>query len=367
MAVKLSPLERIKRTLNFQDVDFVATGEIVQNSGLIDRFAERKVKNDWTLEELARTYRELEIDVGMLMASASTPRIEKRHEITYQVSYWSEWVIDRPFDDVMGLKRFLENLIVEVKGSKPDEIWSYAGKGGIVGQGFDNYEKYFAYLKKKIEPAIPCHIESPIGLDVIYNMAGWELFSYLLADDPGIISETFEALNQHEVNRVHLIADRNISPLVIVYCDIASKHDVILSPLYLRAEFFPRLKRLVEAWHEHGIKVIYHSEGNLKKVMEDLVACGIDGINPLEPENISLEYTRKNYPGLVLWGGIDDKNLLPFGTVEQVEEAVKTAIEVCGNGGLILGSSGEIHPEVKPENAVALFRAAKKYGSMNSG
>ena len=125
--------------------------------------------------------------------------------------------------------------------------------------------------------------------------------------------------------------------------------------------------RLVEAWHEHGIKVIYHSEGNLKKVMQDLVACGIDGINPLEPENISLEYTRKNYPGLVLWGGLDDKNLLPFGTEEQVEEAVKTAIEVCSQGRLILGSSGEIHPEVKPENAVALFRAAKKYGSMNSG
>ncbi|HEB31920.1 MAG TPA: hypothetical protein ENI15_13765 [Spirochaetes bacterium] len=366
MAVKLSPLERIQRTLNFQDVDFVAAGEIIQNSGLIDRFVDREVRNDWTLEELASTYRELEIDVGMLMASASTPRIEKRHGITYQVSYWSEWVTDRPFDDVKGLKRFLENLIVEVKGSRPDEIWSYAGKGGILGQGFDDYGKYFAYLKKKISPAIPCHIESPIGLDVIYNMAGWELYSYLLADDPGIISETFEALNEHEVNRVHLIADSDISPLVIVYCDIASKHDVILSPLYLRAEFFPRLKRLVEAWHEHGIKVIFHSEGNLKKVMDDLITCGIDGINPLEPENISLEYVRKNYPKLVLWGGIDDKTLLPFGTEDQVEEAVKSAIEVCSNGGLILGASGEIHPEVKPENAVALFRAAKKYGCMNS-
>jgi hypothetical protein len=51
--------------------------------------------------------------------------------------------------------------------------------------------------------------ESPVGLDVIYNMAGWELFSYLLADDPGVISETLEELNRHEVHRVHLIADRS--------------------------------------------------------------------------------------------------------------------------------------------------------------
>jgi uroporphyrinogen-III decarboxylase len=44
-----------------------------------------------------------------------------------------------------------------------------------------------------------------------------------------------------------------------------------------------------------------------------------------------------------------------------VEEAVKKAIDVCSTGGLILGSSGEIHPEVKPQNAIALFKTAKSY------
>ena len=67
----------------------------------------------------------------------------------------------------------------------------------------------------------------------------------------------------------------------------------------------------------------------------------------------------------MLWGGIDDKQLLPFGSTDEVEEAVKKAIEVCSDGGLILGASGEIHPEVKPENAIALFRAAKRYGRLS--
>ena len=360
MAQRLTPRERVERTLNFQDVDVVATGEIIQNSALVSLFTDRTVNDDWTLEELARTYRALQIDVGMLMAPASTPRREKRHGITYQVSYWSEWVVERPFKDTNGLREFLKNLIRDVERSEPESIWSYAGKGGIVGQHSDNYRKYFTELKNVVSPTIPCHIESPIGLDVIYTMAGWELFSYLLADDPGIISETFEVLNLHEEHRAHLVADKEISPLVVVYCDIASKHDVIFSPTYLRAEFFPRLKRLVDAWHEHGIKVIFHSEGNLKKVMNDLVDCRVDGVNPLEPENLSLEYVRAHYPKLVLWGGIDDKRLLPFGTPEQVEEVVRKAIEICRDGGLILGSSGEIHPEVKAENAVALFRAANQ-------
>ena len=107
------------------------------------------------------------------------------------------------------------------------------------------------------------------------------LFSYLLADDPGLVSGAFEALNRHEERRAHLVADPEISPLVIVYCDIGLKKDVILSPVYLRKEFFPRLGRLVD---------------------------------------------------------------------------------VCGDCGLILGSSGEIHPEVRPHNAIALFQTAKRYG-----
>ncbi len=366
MAVRLSPRERIERTLDFQEVDVVATGEIIQNGDLVSRFAGRRVREDWTMEELAATYRGLEIDLGMLMAPASVPRVEKRLGVTFEVSYWSEWVVARPFVDVAGLKEFLAGIVAEVRASSPEDLWTYAGKGGIVGQAIGSYGKYFGQLKEAVAPTIPCHIESPVGLDLIYNLAGWELFSYLLADDPGVIAETFEVVNLHEVARVHRVADRRISPLVVVYCDIASASDVILSPEYLRAEFFPRLKRLVEAWHEHGVKVIYHSEGNLKKVLNDLVACGIDGINPLEPENLSLEYVRAAHPKLVLWGGIDDKGLLPFGSEAQVEGAVRRAVETCREGGLILGASGQIHPAVKPENAVALFRAAKKYGSRAS-
>ncbi|UCB44471.1 MAG: hypothetical protein JSV25_09615 [Spirochaetota bacterium] len=363
MSITLKPLERIIRTFNFQDTDVVATGEIIQNSALISHFAGRRVNNDWTLEELADTYRGLEIDLGMLMAPAAVPGVENRNGIKYQVTYWSEWVVERPFKDVKGLREYLKQMIQAVKKSDPRVIWSYAGPGGIVGQDSTDYKSYFHNLKRTVSPTIPCHIESPVGLDVIYNIAGWELFSYLLMDDPGLISETFEALNKHEENRIHLIAKPEISPVVIVYCDIASNHDVILSPVYLKEEFVPRLKRLVDAWHEHDIKVIFHSEGNLKKVMEDLVSCGIDGINPLEPNNVSLEYVRKNFPDLVLWGGIDDKQLLCFGTPQQVEESVKNAIEICRGGGLILGSSGQIHPETSAENAVALFRAAKRYGT----
>ena len=54
--------------------------------------------------------------------------------------------------------------------------------------------------------------------------------------------------------------------------------------------------------------------------------------------------------------------LLPLGTPEQVEQAVKDCIDQAGkNGGFIITSSNSIHSSVNPENYLALIRATQKW------
>ncbi len=66
-----------------------------------------------------------------------------------------------------------------------------------------------------------------------------------------------------------------------------------------------------------------------------------------------------------MFGNVDCLDLLVFGSPEMVEEAVKTCIaEGSHGGGHILCSSNSLHPGVRPENALAMFRAAKKYGGI---
>ena len=63
-------------------------------------------------------------------------------------------------------------------------------------------------------------------------------------------------------------------------------------------------------------------------------------------------------------GNIDCRNLLPYGTQEEVERAVKETIEQAApGGGYVLSSSNSIHPGCKPENYLAMVRAAHKYGT----
>jgi hypothetical protein len=209
--------------------------------------------------------------------------------------------------------------------------------------------------------------ESPVGLDTAHIRAGLELFIYAYAENPELVSAWLEALNEAEIQRVHETADAALSPVALVFADQADKNQTMFSPAFLRKEFFPRLRKLVDAWHSHGIKVIYHSDGNLWAVLEDFHASGIDGLNPLEP--LSRMYAgdvRGSHPDWILMGGIDASQLLPFGSEAEVREAVRRTIREAGSAGrLWLGSSTEIHPGVPACSALAMWDEIERCGCYN--
>ena len=194
-----------------------------------------------------------------------------------------------------------------------------------------------------------------VGLDEVRHRLGLELFAYVEADEPGLIAEFLEAFTEQNIAICHAIADLKLSPAVLTYGDIACKGRLLHSPEWLRREFFPRLARLNAAWHEHGFKCLFHSDGYLMEVMDDLVASGIDGLNPIETvagmdlAEVKRWYGRK----LFLTGAIDMSQLLSNGTPEQVREACRAAIRVAAPG-YFIGSTTEADNSVKLENLIAL-------------
>ncbi|MDX1359661.1 MAG: uroporphyrinogen decarboxylase family protein, partial [Clostridia bacterium] len=66
--------------------------------------------------------------------------------------------------------------------------------------------------------------------------------------------------------------------LVIIHDDIASTRGLILSPDWLREYAFPWHKRIFDAIHEKGKKVLYISDGNYLDALPDIMANGPDGL-----------------------------------------------------------------------------------------
>ncbi len=357
--------ERIEASLSGRMPDRVPIFDLIQHIPLIERVTGSRVTTANSLDLLCRTIGE-SLDITRGVAAFSEDRVEQAADgFVYKHEWWTTWLVERPFHDVAGLLRYIRRNIDEIHDRKPGEMWTLAGKGNVWGvAGKSPREQYLELQVGCGENTVLFPNESPVGLDTAYHRAGYELFCYAYAEAPDLISEWLEALNWAEIERVKETADRALSPVALVYADIADKKCVFFSPRFLRREFFPRLERLVAVWHSYGIKVIYHSDGDLWHILGDLAAAGVDGINPLEPlSNMYVGDVRKAHPEWILMGGIDASSLLAFGTPEDVRAAVRRSIDDAGREGkLWLGSSTELHPAVKLENIFAMWDEIERYG-----
>ncbi len=194
----------------------------------------------------------------------------------------------------------------------------------------------------------------------IYSLPGLEVFSYTIYDNPDLLSAYFDAVTEYSVTRVKNLKSVDY-PAVFVCEDIAGKGSLLFSPEFLRKHFLPRLEKIIDAYHQRGLKFIFHSDGNIMPVLDDVVAIGIDGLNPLEvAAGVNIGEIRRRYPDLLLFGGIDTSQLLAFGTPKDVKKVTLKAIEQ-GSPGYFVGSTTEIHDNVPLDNFKTMVDTVKEY------
>ena len=357
--------QRIEATLRGELPDRVPVFDLIQHIPLVEHVTGQKVTLKNGLDLLCRAIGQcLDITRGISPPVAEEV-VRDDDGFVYKREWWTTWIIERPFNDVEGLLDYIPRNIEQIYNRQPGDMWSFYGKANVWGGTTSSPRERFLELQEKVgENTVLFPDESPVGLDIARVRAGFELFVYAYADNPQLVSDWLEALNWCEIQRVHECAGSTLSPVALVFADIADKNRVFHSPRFLRREFFPRLRKLVAAWHEHGIKVIFHSDGNLWEVLDDCQAAGIEGINPLEPlSGMYAGSVRQAHPDWVLMGGIDVSQLLPFGSEEEVRAAVRQTIDEAGaNGRLWLGSSTEIHPAAKLKNVLTMWDEVEKHG-----
>lgn len=138
----------------------------------------------------------------------------------------------------------------------------------------------------------------------------------------------------------------------------------MVSPDVLRRYVFPWYARMVRLAHQCGKIAIYHSDGRLWKVLDDIIACGFDALHPIEPKAMDIVDVRRATAGkLSLIGNIDLDYPLTTGTPEAVRAQVRERIAALARGGgYLVGSSNSIPDWVPVQNYVAMLQAAFDYG-----
>jgi hypothetical protein len=351
----MKPIERLEAVFRFQEPDRVPLYDKLRNAGAIAHYAGEPFVMERGHEIGLKACRNI-LDCTANPIYPQPESIDRQaNGFVWQREHWTSWIIERPFKDVDGLAVWVRKEIERLDAYDPK------ANGNI-----DAGQTRSARLQEALGDTLNLVGMGGVGLNGAYHYAGLELFSYLLADQPALVSRWLDAIFKancrsfaaHDVKRIpHRFA--------MVGDDIASKTATIFSPAFLRQEFFPRLRTLVGMYHDLGFKVIFHSDGNLNEVMDDLVATEIDGINPIETQaSMDLRQIKEHYgKRLVIVGGMDASELLPLGTVDEVAAATRQALRIAAPGsGFVLGSTTELSNAIPSRNIIAMWETVLEYG-----
>ena len=74
--------------------------------------------------------------------------------------------------------------------------------------------------------------------------------------------------------------------------------------------------------------------------------------------------SAEKYPRTLLFGNVCCETTLPFGTPQEVERETLELVERLGpSGGILIGSSSEVHDLIPAENALRMYATVHKYGA----
>ncbi len=147
--------------------------------------------------------------------------------------------------------------------------------------------------------------------------------------------------------------------------DFGTQRSLMISPRLFREMFKPRYAELIRSIKARtAAKVFLHCDGAITPLIPDFIEMGIDVLNPLQPTASGMEPERiKAAFGdrLVFHGAIDNQQLLPHGTPEEVRAAVRRAVSALApGGGYILAAAHLIEPDIPPANVLAMYDAARE-------
>ena len=128
---------------------------------------------------------------------------------------------------------------------------------------------------------------------------------------------------------------------VVIADDLAWDRSTLLDPDDIEEYFSPFYVEAISGIHDRGARALFHSCGNIKKLIPWLITWGFDGLSAIQDGTNDLMQLRSTYGSeLVLMAGIDgevleEEKLSPY----KLETLRKRFALLAQNGGFILSSA----------------------------
>jgi uroporphyrinogen decarboxylase len=259
-------------------------------------------------------------------------------------------------------------------------MWAEEGSGVIADQAsFDDFDwpdpdrSYPYQTLEKLGKLLPDGAKAVLNVGYLF-MAPWmlmglETFLTALADRNPLVGKVIDRVGSIQKRVVENVLQFDCVGAVRMPDDLAHTGGTIVNPGFLRRQIFPRHREIGRLVRAKGLLYLFHSDGRLYEVIDDLIQCGYHALHPCEPASMDILELKRRYAGrLCLMGNINLDSTLCLGTPNDVVEEVRLRLRtVAPGGGYCCGSSNSIPEYVPFANYVAMIETIKRCGKYPIG
>lgn len=196
-----------------------------------------------------------------------------------------------------------------------------------------------------------------------WSLRGFEqIFMDMGSSDTGFLDDLFDRITAIQLALVQRFIGLGVDGGYFGD-DYGAQKNLLFSPTMWRRLVKPRLAKLFAPFKERGLPVIMHSDGQIQKILPDLVEIGLTALNPVQPEVLDHTWLYQNYGGrLAFYGGISTQTVLPQGTPQEVSAAARACIHDLAphHTGLLLAPSHRMMTDIPVENLAALLQVFRE-------
>mgnify|MGYP000238802727 CR=1 FL=1 len=328
----MSPRQRVLAALRCEAPDRVPYCELWVDPALARRmmgWAEGVGDNGWTAQEARALARRLGMDNVLYVLRPPV----------YATTAEGEG--GRQFVGGGLLRSEADLRLIELPDPRSEAIWAPAR---AFAQAKGDYAAFFV---------------TRIGLFPTIVSLGFEAFCVALHENRPLV----EAVLDRYTDWAAALAERAGAAgfdAFVTTDDMAFKSGPFFAPATFREVVAPRFRRVAERL---TIPWVFHSDGNVAPVADDLVALGVAGLHPNEKGAMDIRAMKRRYAGRLCLLGNVEMDLLARGTPRQVAAEVRCLIrDVAPGGGYIASSGNSLASFLRPANVLALSRAVRQHG-----
>lgn len=174
-----------------------------------------------------------------------------------------------------------------------------------------------------------------------------------LMDPPENMKNFIQKMHSFYCELVEKWAKTDIDALFFMD-DWGSQNSLLINPRLWDEIFRPLYRDYIAIAKKYGKKTFMHSDGNTRDIYPKMIELGLDAFNS-QIFCIGIDELEKYKGKITFWGEIDRQHLLPDGSTEDIENAVKEVYDrLWADGGCI--AQCEFGPGARPENVYTVFK-----------